>query len=151
MVFNPTQADSIAQTSRKVLLVFTVGIHLQDTRAHLFLFFTGIATAADRYVDLAVAANRDSARQMPAAILVVQAVVRKSCQYFRLPAWLVFPGSVFVAQQMIREGQVEPVDTKLISIESNAVRITQALKIRSYLFEGSTDRVKLLEYVDDTF
>src|SRR6185436_8788984 len=99
-VFDPAQADRIAQSARKMFLVAAVRIHFQNAGADVFLFFTGIATAADGNVELAVA-NRDSAREMPAAVLVTQTVIWKSREHFGLRAWRQFAASVFVTQQVI--------------------------------------------------
>ena len=89
--FDPTQPHGIAQAARKMFLIFAVRIHFDNAGANVFLFFTRVTTAAHRNVDLSVTTNGNRTSQMPAAVLVIQTIVRKSSEHFRLAVGAVSP------------------------------------------------------------
>ncbi len=91
---------------------------------HFFLFHTRVATASDGNVDLTVAAHDYCAGQMPATILVAQAVVGKGCKHFGLAGGCTLTGFETVAHQTIGEGKIEPAPSILVCVKGDTVWIS---------------------------
>ncbi len=148
---NIGQVYRVAQPGCDDLLVLAVGIHRRQCCADRLLLATGVATAAYCYEEADAAmefSERYRASQMPAAVLVVQTVVRVVRQYLRRSGGRVVPGVVLVSQQPIGQGRIEPRLSRWIGIEGNVVRVPKKIEIGRPARECVRCSVPALENVD---
>src|SRR5688572_7941507 len=82
-VADPPYSNGVPQPACIFTLSAAVGVHLDNARADPFFLDAAIATRADRDIQLATRRERYRSGQMPATILVVEAVVRKRGEYLR--------------------------------------------------------------------
>src|SRR5215208_8117757 len=119
----PAKTDRVAQAAREVVLVFAIGVHLQNAGSNFFLLLACVATASDRDVDFSIAAHDHSAREMPATIFVAETVVGKSRQHLRLAGRRVLARLVTITNETISECEIEPACSVSIGVEGDAVWI----------------------------
>src|SRR6185503_15064265 len=82
-IADPFKADCVSQAFSDLPLTAAVRIHLDNASSDAFFFDARIAARAHRYVKLTVGRKCDRPRQVPAAVLVAQAVVRKCRESLR--------------------------------------------------------------------
>src|SRR4051794_12289774 len=108
LIADPLEADSVSQTLRVNSAACAVRVHLNHGRTDFFLLFASVGRASDRNIELAVWPKGERARQVPAAILVAQTVIWKSCEHLRLACGRVVAVAIAIADQTVRQRNVNP-------------------------------------------
>src|SRR5215208_1453646 len=119
----PAKTDRVAQAAREVVLVFPIGVHLQNTGSNFFLLLACVATASDRDVDFSIATHDHRAREVPATVFVAETVVGKSRQHLRFAGRRILARFITITNETISECEIEPVCSVSFSVERHAVWI----------------------------
>src|SRR5205085_11678945 len=100
-----------------------VHVHLCYGRSNLFLLFASVAGTSDGNVELSVRTKRECARQMPAAVLVVETIVGKRCEHLRLARGSVIARMIAIAYETVRKRNVNPTLAATVRVKADAVRV----------------------------
>ena len=99
-------------------------------------------------VEVAKFGDGDRARQVPAAVLVVEAVVGEADEDLRRAGGGVVAGGVLVADEAVGEGEIEPGLLRGVGVESEIVGVAEVLEVGDDVGELVGLRVPAVEDVE---